>query len=167
VIAQVDPRFMRVDGKSLVVKSPAELPPRCIKTNEPVDAQAITKTIHYAPPWVYVLFLIHILIGLLVYVLVRKACRITYYMTEDQRSKYWYRGLATWLILLGGFAMIFVALARQSPMLGVLSGLLILGGLVYAAIATNSVSIAKHRDGEFWIRGCGPDFLRSVAQGET
>jgi hypothetical protein len=153
---------LRVEGDQLVVSSGAMLPPRCVKTNEPVVGVPLTKTLYWAHPALYILVLFNLLIFAIVYLCVRKRCDLTFYVSPDAAKKRTTRMIYAAGAALLGFLLIFGGIAEHSLGIAVFGGVLILVGLVIASVFSNVLTIATHKNGEFWIKGCGPEFLDSI-----
>jgi len=152
---------MRVEGKHVVVKSGTALPRFCVKTGEPVEDDPTTKTLYWAPPWVFVFILVNLLILLIVYLVVRKSCRLTYSLSAEEKRKRAWKLAATVVLMVLSAGVFLWGVGAESPL--VLAGAVgFLVGLILLVAFSNTVGIAKHRDGEFWIKGCGPAFLDAV-----
>ncbi len=153
-----------VDGKYLVARSEVELPGRCVKTNEPVDGKAITKTLSWANPAVSLLVLVNVIVLIIVYMIVRKQCRITFYLSPAVRRRIGIRVLIPLLVMLGGIGAIVVGI-QLSEALPVVVGIAVtLISMITAAMLARPLVIAKAKDGRFWIKGCGREFLASLEQ---
>ena len=154
---------IRVDGRRLVIRSDTTLPSRCIKTNEPVDHPPKTKTLYWAHPAWLLLILVNILILLIVYLLVQKKCRLTFSISRAQQDRIRARTLVSWLVLIVGVAAIAVGAFQNGPAVWIIFGVpSMVAGLVSAFIVSRPLHVAKEKDGEFWIAGCGKEFLDSI-----
>jgi hypothetical protein len=103
-----------VDGCLVVVKS-TDLPDICVVTGKIGDNIYISKKMTYAPVWVLALILLSLLIGLLVYVLVKKTGQVGYYISQEAKAARTKLLLINWAIFLAGIGAIFVAVAADVP----------------------------------------------------
>ena len=155
---------MRVEGNLLVVRDGTVLPPRCIKTNAPVAEAPVKKTLYWATPALFLLILINILVLLIVYLIVRKKCQVQYYISPEVKKSQWIKLSAAAGTLIAGVACIVVAIILNDGLWVLPAGVLILTGLVLGITGSSTLRPVRHRDGEFWLKGCGPAFLASVAE---
>ncbi len=150
---------LRVEGNRLIVRSGQVLPPRCIKTNEPLDNQPITRTLYWSHPAWLLLILVNLLVLLIVYFAVRKRCRITYFLSPQMRKRR-QRWLLAWLcVWVAGIAVIVASVGMENGIIALVGVVTFLVGLIGLFACGNTLTITGHRDGEFWIKGCGPAFL--------
>ena len=153
---------IRVDGRYLVVRSGAVLPARCIKTNELVEQAAVNKTFYWVNPAWLLLILASPLALLVVYLVVRKECHITFSMSRSERRKVWTRTTASLLVFGAAVAATIVGVAEAEVGLAVAGIVCLFPGLVMAIVFANPIGVAKAKNDEFWIKGCGRDFLDSI-----
>jgi hypothetical protein len=151
-----------VDGKHLVVPSGAILPPLCVKSGQPVnEGNSSRKRYIWYPSWLLLLLFVGGLpLVLILYLVTRKECLLTFALHPDVRKRYRNRLIVKALVAMALFgAMVFFA---QSDAFVVLIALFLISLLVLAA-DNSPLRVAKHRDGMFWIRGCSKEFLASIA----
>ncbi|MBN1908982.1 MAG: hypothetical protein JW818_04520 [Pirellulales bacterium] len=158
------PRFGAwVDGKLLVVQSGERLPPICIKTNQPLSEQdMVTKTLYWCSPLLLLLILINLIIFLIVYMIARKQCILTIGLHPSVRSRRRWTVLVKVLVVVGLFFAMLFAAAADSDSLIIVFLILFFVALIIACLGNSPVSIAKYRDGMFWIRGCCPEYLAEI-----
>ena len=151
----------------LVIRDGAVLPPRCIHTNRPVGPQDWTKRVKitWTPPWVWVLIVIHLLIAVIVALCINKKAHLTYSLSREARGRLIKRrGIALLIFFVGVAGVIASLISLQGNLSGglaILSGVIALVALIVLVI-TNAVSVKKHADGWFSIKGCSPEFLNSI-----
>jgi fatty acid desaturase len=158
-----DPREMFVIGRDY---SGVVLPNRCIRTNVETSPECERrKTLYWASPWIALLILFNLLVLLIVYVLVRKKCEITFseakHLTRRRRN----RVLFMVLMVAASVGAVIAGLATEVGALvvvGVLAFVISLIALVF--VAQPPIRIVRHQDGQFWIRGCSTAFLRDIPQ---
>jgi len=152
---------LRAEGNYLVVSSDARLPPRCIKTNQPVtDDDAVRRNLYWCSPWVVPLILVSGCIMILVYFLVRKKITLTFGLHPDQRRRYRRRMIVTVLVLVGSVAVMPMASESGPMLITVLVNFC--AAVAYLLLGTSPVSVGKYRDGLFWISGCCREFLDEI-----
>lgn len=156
-----------VEGKYLVVCSGAVLPQRCVKTNQKITEQDMRhKTFEWCSPWVALSFLISGCIMIVLYFVFRRKCSLTFGIHPSVRKKYRnrliFKVLATVALLV---SLPFVAATDSG---GLIAAVLILFIFAFIAsfIGNSPLSIAKHREGEFWIKGCCQEFLHQIGGGD-
>lgn len=153
---------IRADGKFLVIKTDAILPKRCIKTNQPVDDPPVTRKLYWAPPWVFVLILVNLIVLLIVYMIVRKECRVTYYISREQKNRRRIKLAAGWGVFVLSIITFGVGVGNEWPILAVASALAWLASIIALIMFANVIAPTKHKDGEFWIKGVCQEYLDEV-----
>lgn len=155
------------DGNQLVMRKDAELPARCVKTNEPTD-RWLRRQLYWHSP---VLYLLIIFPGLLIYVIValivRKSADIRIGLSPQGFSRRRW-GIATgWLsFLMGAFLFIF-GLANSQPnnsmwmvsVVGLVGGLI---GMITGVVMSRVVSPTKITDEHVWLKGVHPAYLATL-----
>ncbi|MFD0892979.1 hypothetical protein KBB96_16285 [Luteolibacter ambystomatis] len=169
VVASND--LVRRDGKFLVVWDGAVLPPRCVRTNAPINPEDWTKSkkMVFTPPWVWALVLLSPLIAIIVAAVIQKRFTLTYSLSKAERARFRNRMIGGWLGFFAGLGGIGASIAAFSSTNASWPGFLLLaaivvmfGGLVFVALA-NALKPVRFRDGWFVIKGCSPEFLDSIA----
>lgn len=155
---------VRAEPPYVVVCDQAVLPARCIKTNELVTDVGMKRKLHWAHPALFLIILVNLLIFLVVYVLVRRPCTIRYFMSPYAKRRQLLKQLFAVGVLFVGFFGMFVGTIVDSIEMIVLGVLLLCTGVVLLVIFLEAISLVKHKDGEFWIKGCCPEFVRSIQE---
>ena len=155
-----------VDGKYLVVPSGTVLPPSCVKTNQKItDREMRQKVFEWCSPWVALSFLISGCILIVLYFVLRKRCELVFGVHPSVRSRYRRRAMVKALATAICFVGILVAAAADyGPLIAVACVLFILA-MASNFLGNTPLSIAKYRNGRFWIRGCCPEFLAQFEGG--
>jgi hypothetical protein len=161
--AMMKPEGYWVDGNRLVVRTGAVLPPRCVKTNEPVHEPQVTKTLQWCTPLVYLTILINVVVLLIVYFIVRKQCQITYSIGAAARARKTRNVLISTAVFVGSVLLCIFLFANDWIGVGLLFVVIAFAGLIAIAFSARDLAAIKHKDGQFWIKGCGPEFLASLA----
>jgi len=156
----------RRDGNKIVVPvSGAQLPRRCVKTNQPVtETEVKNKTLYWYPPLIALSILISLLIFLILYLVMRKKIIIDIPLSRDGRGivrKHW---AIVWALLLGGVVLFIAGIANidRAGWLIVIGLLVGLAGLIYSAYKGVLLRPTKLKDGEVWLAGACPEFLDSL-----
>ena len=156
---------IRVDGKFLVVRSPSTLPPFCVKTNVAITPKDVKKrTITWcAPVWILTI-LFGGLLFVIVYLIVRKTCVISYGVSGDVRRKYRNRMLIKVACAVVLFFGIPISAASDSTIAMTVVTILFLVSIVSLFIGNSPLSVTKHKKGEFWMSGCSKEFLARIQE---
>ncbi len=156
------------DDKYLVVSNHAELPHRCVLTNQPVAPDGWRKpvAIAWTPPWVFVTLLAGALVALILILVLQKKAKVTYSLSPEGRGRIQKKKMVGWLMLLGAIALIVggfnVPEGSGLTVFAMLGGILVIVvSLIFFSIA-NPVKAVKFRDGWFRLKGCSPEFLDSL-----
>jgi hypothetical protein len=159
-------KFYR-EGKFLVVRDGAELPNRCIHTNQdvPPSGWRKRKQITWTPQWVFITILLSPLVLLLLALVLQKKAHITYSMSQAARSRLMRKRLI-WLGIFAAGVAIAVAggmfLSSDESLIAVLAGILVgFVGLV-GSVVQYALAVTGHRDGRFTVKGCCEAYLNSL-----
>lgn len=153
----------RVEGKLLVVRSGAVLPPICVKTNQPVSPHdVVSRRLTWCSPLVALLILLSGLLLILVYFLVRRHCTLTFGLLPAVRRKYRNRRLVKSIAAIALFFALPVTAAMDSTAVTIVVLVLFLVSIVSLFIGNSPLSVTNYRKGEFWIAGCSKDFLAGI-----
>lgn len=98
------------DGKKLVVHRQAELPPICVKTNEP-SQRKIKRKYYWHHPAVYLTILLNIIIYVIVAMVVRKTHRLEVPISDETSTKRWSRIAFGWVMALAAIALFVGSIA--------------------------------------------------------
>lgn len=136
------------EGDKVVVRDGGSLPTDiCIKTGEPTTGVPKNKKVQWAPPWVWVVFVLSWLIGLIIYLVIKKTGTFTYGESEALKS----RKKTALIVGLGGsvaaFGLFFVGAAANSGALLALGGLGLFAAIIVGVILGQTFQVTKIRDG--------------------
>lgn len=150
------------EGKLLVLRKDAHFPDRCIKCNAPSVAPKRRYRLTWHSPWLYLLLFLAILLYAIVASIVQKRAVVHVGLCErHQKRVLWGRligwgGLALELLLVG------TAIATTDAGYGV-AALFVLLPWAIASIVVNRLVLAQRIDDQVVrLKGCGPEFLRSL-----
>ncbi|QJE97000.1 hypothetical protein [Luteolibacter luteus] len=155
------------DGELLVIRDGAELPPRCVHTNQEVDAKGWRKLrpLAWTPPWIFVFIFFGLLPFLLLSIVLQKKAKITYSLSKDARGRLAKKRLVALGVMLAGIGVAFIGgslLNGDAAVMPIFAGIVIaLGGLI-GSLMFNPVTVKKYKDGWFSLKGCSPEFLDSL-----
>lgn len=157
------------DGDILVLRNGAVLPPRCVKSNEPVDSTWRRK-LSWHPQWVFALILVHVLVYIVVAVILTKRATFDFPISPPWRARRRNALLVGW-----GIALMSIATFVGGVMLFESNDLEVVGGiLVFTSFALPFVGLAygiyrgrllwpqKIDDHFSWIKGASPNYLASL-----
>lgn len=162
------------DGNKLVMTKDADLPYRCVKTNEPAETLLRRKLSWHSP-----LIFITILAGLLIYVILAvvlsKKADIQVPISHRIKKRRSMAIVAGWLFGLGGLGVTILTCIlwgnSQDPMWRDPIPFVIIGGIVFivfsaliASFVANIVSPSKITDRHIWLRGVHSDYLNQLPQ---
>ncbi len=156
-----------IDGKYLVVTPGAVLPQRCVKTNQKItEGEMKRKAFEWCSPWVALSFLISGCFTIILYFVFRKKCEIVFGVHATVSAKYRNRLIFKLLATVGLFvAMPFVAAIDNSALIAATIILFIIA-FISLFVGNSPLSVAKHRQGQFWIKGCCQEFLEQIGRGQ-
>ncbi len=161
--APVSGDLFYVDGKYIIARSGDMLLPICVKTGRPVGAdEMVTKRFVWAPSWVGLLFLLSPLVLLIVYLAVRKNCKLTYGLSREIKARYRNRIVIKAAVCIGSFAAMFASFAGKPSQWGLIWLVVFLVSLIACAYGNSPLTVSKHENGEFWFTGASREFLAAV-----
>ena len=155
-------------GKVLVMGRDAELPLRCVKTNQ-VAERRLKRDLTWAPSWVYLLlFLVGPVIVVIIVAIVQKKATVHVGLSEQafrRRSNGMWIG---WLSFLVAVVVSIVGLATADPRTDtgpiVLLSSIVLGliGIIVGVVKASVVSASKIDAEYVWIKGVHADYLEDL-----
>lgn len=160
-------------GKYLVVHKNAELPDRCLKSNQPTSTRLKRKLVWHHPA-LYLLILLHVVIYVIVALIVRKTAQFHIPLSPKYKSRRIMWMLIAWSVFLASLLILFAGIATFDRTGGVLPALamiqfpilLLLSALI--GIYGCRVIYAKRIDDQFvWMGGVCEDFRRSFPEWPT
>lgn len=157
------------DGKRLVMSKNADLPYRCVKTNEPAETLLRRKLSWHSP-----LVFLSIFAGLLIYVVlalvIRKQADIRVPITYRIANRRLWAIAAGWLSALGGLTVIILACIllsdSQDPLWRNALPIIMIGGILFilvsaivSAMIASVVRPSRITDSHVWLKGVHPGYL--------
>jgi hypothetical protein len=153
-------KSFHVDGKLLVVRSGAKLPPFCVKTNQELtEPQYSKRRIQWTKGTkgrgLKMIFS---------YFTSRSSCELFFGVSSSNKAKRMMLFVAKLLFAVGGLIGMFVAAVFGGDpivMLGCLAVSIIAMGLL--PFGNSPLAIVREENGSFWIKGCGKEFLSRLS----
>lgn len=166
--APVMPGGYRIEANRIVGEDKIVLPKVCAKCGdqslETLQNKRRIKELYWVHPAVYILLFCQLLIFLIVYMVLRKKCRVEYSLCPNCTSKVrmnWLYVTIAVAVLAGG---IVAAISLESgwPLVIFFLGLF---GLIYFLVCANGpIQVSTYKNKKFYLRGACPEFL-FAAQG--
>lgn len=161
----VDTPMLRVEGKTLVVVSGTRLPPICVRTNQPVtNEDMVRKDFYWCSPWYAFLILVGVVVYLLVYILARQQCTLTFGLHPSVKAMYRKRIFIKSMVAIALFISLpFVAATNSTPLI-VLVIAAFIGTIISFCIGNTPLTVTKAKYGRFWVKGFSPEYLEVISK---
>jgi hypothetical protein len=153
-----------VEGNELVVRDGIKLPAVCVKTNQPVSIEDLTKEeFTWCSPWIALLFAVSGPLLIIAYFLVRKRCSMTYGLHPDFRARRRRRMTLKVMVAASLFiALLFLPALNNDAVIAIAVIVLIIS-IIAIFVGNAPLRITKHSEGRFWIRGFSPEYLATLS----
>ena len=160
---------VRVEHGRIIVRSVAELPPRCIWTNEPVCDTPVVRDLVRIPPVLLTLLIIFRPLGLLFYYLLRrgtpaKSCVVTYYISQRVRRKRLIRRVIGLTLIVVALSGVIVGQRNAIPAMTLSSILIAIAALAVLISTLRALRAYHFGQGEFQLRGCCKAFVEQLRE---
>jgi hypothetical protein len=146
------------DGKTLVMSKDAVLPDRCVKCNVFTN-ERLTRKLSWHHPAIYILLLVAWLIYLIVAMVVRKRATVELGLCEEHKAKRRTFIWITLLMILGGVAGFFLAIAAEDGTPALIGSLLLIAGIFFGVFTIRVTYPSKIDDRFVWLKGVNADYL--------
>ncbi|MCP2730852.1 hypothetical protein [Limnofasciculus baicalensis] len=151
-------------GNILVMRRGAQLPDRCIKTNQPANGKRFKAILYWHHPAIYLVILLNLLIYVIIAIFVRKKAVVYFGVSEEVLQKRRRAILWGWGVGVAGIILFFSALSLQSQLAMAIFLLpvgqaLMLGGLIGGSARATIVNVYRIEDEYIWIRGVAKEYL--------
>ena len=162
-----EPELWR-DGKLLVMHKTAELPDRCIKSNQPANGYRLTRKLYWHPPAVYLALLVCLLLYVILALVLRKDAEIRIGLSEEWVRKRRLAITVGWILAVGSIAMIFCSGIAENVFgdavgfIILLSIILFFVGAIYGIVGSRMIVPTCITDDMVWLKGVHPDFLAEL-----
>lgn len=158
-------------GNQLVMHKGADLPDRCVKSNQPANGLRLRRNLSWHHPLIFLTLFIGILIYVILAIVLRKQATIYVGL-----SKPWFRKRRRAILIGWGLALLGIAIMVGSFVMitdpnghpswigwGLLIGLFVLlGGIINGIIGSQIVRPARITDDYVWLKGVHPDYLADL-----
>jgi hypothetical protein len=151
------------DGSKLVMSKGAELPPRCVKCNQPTSRR-LKKKLTWHHPALYILIFVALLIYLIIAMILRKSATVQLGVCEEHLAKRRLNILITLSMVVLGFIGFFVGAMYEDFIYVLVGFLLLIAAVIYALVAVKIVSASKIDDRFVWLTGVNKDYLHELPQ---
>ncbi|MBW3599164.1 MAG: hypothetical protein KY475_18075 [Planctomycetes bacterium] len=154
-------------GRLLVMHKLAPLPPRCVKSNEPIK-RTLTRKLTWHHPAVFVALLINLLVYAILAIVLSKRATIYLGLSDRWFGKRRRAMLIGWTAVLASIGMFIagVGLLNRNDAVGPLTlfgaFVLFIVGAIYGLIASRMVAPVRITDDYIWLKGVHPDFLNTL-----
>lgn len=152
------------EGKLLVMHRDAQLPDRCVKSNQPAHGRRLKRKLAWRHPAVFLLLLLHVVVYVIVAVILTKRATIYVGLSEEWFARRRRTIAVAWsLVLLGaGLVVVGIALVERNGMFGLLiaAGLVLaLGAAIWGLVRARLVAPKRITADHVWLKGVHPAFL--------
>lgn len=150
-----------VDGNLIVCGTPVALPAICVITGETEDIVLIKKKVTWVPTWIYITLFAGLLILLIVYLVLRKECKTSYYISRRLRNRKRWMIFAGFVGFFGGFALMIAGADSKVPEILVSLGIIsLISSLVLLVLGQPPIKAVRHENGvKFWLKGFKQPFF--------
>ena len=154
------------DGKRLILRRDAQMPPRCVKCNDDAARPLRDKKLYWHYPGWYVLLLIHPFVYLIGALIVRKRAKVAYGLCGRHLRRFRLGSAAGWLSLIVAIAAIFTMIADDGDHLpaAIVSCVSFLSAIVCAMVFGRTIHARRIDENEIQIGGCSKPFLDSAPE---
>ncbi len=156
------------EGKKIVMYKGGEMPPRCVKTNAPMD-RTINKTLYWHHPALTLMLFAGLIPYVIVALVMRKSASVRIPVSNEAMGKRRVHLAIAWAIALGGLAMFGVAIAESNSSNGEMVGVMVIGGIVgilasaiYGIVMTPILTPARIDDHVVMLKGACPEYLDTL-----
>ena len=161
-VAGLPPDRFYVDGNLIMCGKSVVLPPICIITGETEDVVLIKKTVTWVSKWIYITLLAGVLILLIVYLILRKECKTSYYLSWRLRNRQRWMTFGAFVGFFVGFGLIITGVVNsQVPEILVPLGLIsLIASLVLLFLGKPPLKAVRQENGvKFWLKGFKQPFF--------
>ena len=116
------------------------------------------RTLYWYPPWVIIIVLFSLLIGLIVAMIVRKTAKVEVGLCDKHRAKRMRAMLIGALLAIGGFALLIAAIINSWGY-AVLGAIVALIAGVVVMIRATLLTVKKMDDRIVWVKGVCSAYL--------
>lgn len=152
------------DGKTLVARIGADLPPRCVKCNAEAAEKPLRKTFYWHHPAIFLLLFFNLLIYAVVAMVTRKTARFQVPLCTEHRAVRTRNVLIVWGLVVLGILLVIIGAAAESGPPAIIGGALLLAAIVFGVSVAAVLKPKKITAEHAFLRGAGPAFLDNLPQ---
>jgi hypothetical protein len=161
------PHLYRIQGKFLVIRRNAVLPPFCVMTNLPVTPQEMVVChLSYVDSDSGLLLILSPVLGSLPFLFKDRSsedtCMVTYGVSTSYKRSQSKRALLWLAVLSVSVVAVAFAIFFKSVTAIAVSMAFLWPSLVILVMTFDSIGVTKKTPGEFWISGCHKSFLSRI-----
>lgn len=150
------------EGKVLVMRKGGDFPDRCIKCNAASVTPKRRYRLSWHSPWWYALILLAILLYAIVAMIVRKTATVHVGLCERHQKRVMWGRIVGWGGLAIELGLVLVSTSTGDASYALVALALALPWLIAAMVINRLVLPERIDDRYVRLKGCGPDFLRSL-----
>lgn len=152
------------EGKVLVMHKDAHFPDRCIKCNAPSVAPKRRYRLSWHSSGLYLLLFLALLLYVIVAAIVRKTAVVHVGLCERHQKRVLWGRIIGWGGLVLEVLLVWAATATPYDVFGIVAFVLAVPWLI-ASVVVNRLVLPQRIDDKFVrLKGCGPEFLRSLPE---
>ncbi|GAA5496495.1 hypothetical protein Rhal01_02679 [Rubritalea halochordaticola] len=164
---QRDPNLVYTDGTHLVVPPIAELPYRCIGTNESMGMERKTETLVVCPRWLNLIRFLFFPLYLIMMLGSTRRCKVSFsYLPQVNHGRQWFYAIVGVLCTINGSLLMYTQWGDWGWKF-VLGAFLLSGGLSLILESRLRLRAKESQHGWFFIQGCSLAFLQEVERLES
>lgn len=170
VLLPRDPQGFRIIGSHLMCSKTVELPEICIVTGSTTDLVRIRRKLSWSPRWLLLVLLISPILMVLIYLLIRRRCHVTWSMSRKLVRKLWGRFfLGLGLLVVGIPAIVVLSDALGFYDAAVYTVLaMIVGSIILILMSGYPLKVQRQESGTiFWLTGYSMRFIQAVSQTQS
>lgn len=151
-------------GKRMVMAEDAELPDRCVKTDQPADGEWADIRLQWHHPALYLVLLVNLIVYIIVAYLASTRVIVHVGITLPVLASARRARRLTWALLLAGFALCTVAAVTSFPLLLWPGGALMVLSIPVFFLRGRLIWATRIEHGYVWIAGVHPDYLARLPE---
>lgn len=146
--------------KYVLYQDGSRWPARCYKCNQPTDGKKLVK-LTYVNPWIYLSILITPILTIILALIFQKKFSLDMPICEAHKQKRKRFLIFQWSMIALATVFFGVAVGANSGLAAGLAGLFLLL-VVIAGIGGRLLYAAKLKNGYYWLRGAGKEFVADL-----
>jgi hypothetical protein len=151
-------------GDLMVMGADAQLPDRCVKTDQPARGQSADIVLFWHPPGLYLLLLLNLVVYVVVARLVGTSVVVHVGISDAVLSSSRRARALTWVLLFGGAAGWAAAAAAETPALFWVGLVLMVAAIPVYLVRGRLIRVTKLEDESVWLAGVHPDYLARLPE---